>query len=167
MFLKAAGFGAGFAGIFVLFFGFILWYQNRPVPPPAWNKSAITAKWIKATPGKTGKSIAFRYAITNSTSEDYSLDGEARFFIRKPNSNVLNPSGTFGVSSFIPSKHTVQLEYFVTITGYPELLDASEDQINKILSDRPPANLDGFEIFDDKKHYEIVLPAGWKEQSQH
>src|SRR5271155_5074135 len=102
MFLKAAGFGAGFATILILFIGLVMWYRNRPVAPPAWNKSAITAAWIRAMPGKTRESIAFRYALTNTTSEDYSLDGEAgRLFIRKPNSSVLNPSGTFGISIFI------------------------------------------------------------------
>jgi len=167
MFLKAAGFGTGFVGILILLIGFIVWYQNRPVPPPAWNKSAITAKWIKAIPGKAGESIAFLYAVTNKTSEDYSLDGEAGlFFVRKAKSNVLSPKGKFGVSIFIPSQHTVQLEFFIEIEGRPELLNAPEDQLNKILSDKPPQT-DGFEIFDDKKHYEIVLPAGWKEQSQH
>jgi hypothetical protein len=101
--------------------------------------------------------------VTNTTSDDYSLDGAAgRFFLRIAKSNVLSPHGEFGVSIFIPSKHTVRLEFFVKMPGYQELLDAPEDQLNKVLSDKTP-QLDRFELFDDAKHYEIVLPAGWKE----
>jgi hypothetical protein len=166
MFLKAAGFGAGFAASLILLLGLIVWYRNRPVPPPAWNKSAITAKWVKATP--EGKTIKFWYAVSNTTSEDYSLDEKAgRLFLRIAKNNVLNPEGKFGIAIFIPSKHTVRLEFFVEMQGYPELLNTeSEDQLSKVLSDKTP-QLDGFEIFDDVRHYEIVLPAGWKEQSQH
>jgi hypothetical protein len=165
IFLKAAGFGAGFAGILVLSFGFIRWYQNPPVPHPGWNKSAITAEWIKAAPEKG--TIKFWYAVTNATAEDYRLDeGTGRFFLRIAKSNVLSPQGKLGVPIFIPSQHVVRLEFFVEMQGYPELLDTPEDGLSKILSDKTP-QLDGFEIFDDAKHYEIVLPAGWKEQSQH
>lgn len=167
MFLKAAGFGAGFACILILFVVFITWYRNRPVPPPVWNKSAITAKWIKAVPAKAGVSIALRYAVTNTTSEDYSLDKEAGlFFVGNPKSDVLRPDGKIGISLFIPSRHTVQAELFVKFEGRPELQNASEEQLNKLLHDNPPVT-DGFEAFDDAKHYEIVFPAGWKEQSQH
>ena len=165
VFLKAAGFGTGFGIILILSIGLIVWHRHRPLQPPAWDKSAITATWIKARPGKAGESIAFRYAVTNTTPEDYSLDRETGlFFLRTAKSDVLSPNGRFG-HIFIPSKHTVEVEFFVKIEGRPELLNASEDQLNKILSDKPPQT-DGFEIFDDKKHYEIVLPAGWREQSQ-
>jgi hypothetical protein len=139
LFVKTAGFGAGFAGVLVLFTVFNLRHQNRPVPPPSWNNSAITAQWIKVIPEKKNETLEFWYAVSNSTSDDYRLDGGAgRFFLRTGSGDVLSPKGEFGVPIFIPSKHTVRLEFFVQMQGYPEPLNASEDQVKKVLSRQSP-----------------------------
>jgi hypothetical protein len=72
IFLKAAGFGAGFGVAASLLLALGIWWSNRP---KAWSESGITAKPAELYMIQTTDEVTFqfRYAFTNHTGSEYTL----------------------------------------------------------------------------------------------
>jgi len=45
LFIKAAGFGAGFAVVLLVFAGTSIWYTSRPPKQKPWNTNALIAEY--------------------------------------------------------------------------------------------------------------------------
>jgi hypothetical protein len=171
LFIKATGFGAGFALILVILAGIGIWYWNRPKPPKPWNTQAITASFDRMDVSiKNGiLEIGFFYSLQNNTDYDYTINGEGALFLRTLNSGNLEPTGHFAkrVEVFVPAKHRAGYDVVRLYTVGKDAPDSvkTTDGINTFFY-KEFHNVDGFVLFDQSNRYEITLPNGWKDMKE-
>jgi hypothetical protein len=178
--LRSAGFGAGFAVALCGVVGFWIWYGDRPKPPKAWNKEAITAEYDYVRPAGDKNNLVFYYTLQNNTDFDYRIDSDAEIEI----SSRLRKQKEFGEFAgkkdltteypvFLPARNRVR--FFLNIPyAYPvrEKSDPTDDQQREYTTEvaryvtKEMSNLDGFVLFDAKNRYEIDFPAGWEKRAK-
>lgn len=166
LFVRAAGFGAGFAVILAILAGGGVWYGNRPKPPRAWDTHSITALFENMDISiKNGVvEVKFMYSLQNNTDEDYKITGDEKLFYRTLGSGNLESAEHFvkRVEVFIPAKHKAGYDVIQLYTvgkNAPESVHTAEGM--QAFFYKEFHTVDGFVLFDELKRYEIVLPNGW------
>src|SRR5215813_4828305 len=72
IFLKAAGFGAGFAAFLVATIAGWLVFKSLPETPKPWNRDAIKAKYADLYLNTGDRPVVtFKYTLENTTPHDY------------------------------------------------------------------------------------------------
>lgn len=91
LFLKAAGFGAGFAAFLVAAIAGWQVFQSLPESPKPWNRDAIKATYAELFMNTGDRPVAtFRYALENTTPRDYYLPSDPKAaFVVLPDGKVL------------------------------------------------------------------------------
>jgi hypothetical protein len=89
LFIKAAGFGAGFAVAIALLIGAAYWWAERPTRQKPWNKNAIKAKYSDLIIARGDKTVlvTFAYAFENTSDFDYRLSNSVRM-LQKDERNI-------------------------------------------------------------------------------
>lgn len=162
------GWGFGTAVGLVGLVGGFVWYQSRPKPPKPWNTSAIKAEYVYVQTERDKNTIVFYYTLENSTDFDYRVeDGHDivmnKRFERKNNLSRFTEHETIDYPILVPARKRVE---FVIHLRYecPEC-PKKEKALEKYIADRG-GDLDGFDLLDESKRYEIIFPAGWKHSSK-
>lgn len=176
--LIGVGWGLGtVVGLAVLLGGF-LWYRSRPKPPKPWNTSAVKAEYDLAETEGDSNTIVVRYTLENTTEFDYrAYEGQDVMMSSKlkeqksllPTANLLK----IDYPIFVPAKKRVDFKVHI---AYPcpekEKPEDDADQrkkyhqaVEKYMEDKF-GNLDGFDLLDETKRYEIIFPAGWKHSAK-
>jgi hypothetical protein len=172
IFLRSAGFGAGFALCLAIILGVTLWYQSRPRPPKPWDTKTMQAEYDRTTDQKT-TDIGFRYLLKNNGLEDYRISDAASVQIAiKMGKGVLTPFNrvvSIETPIFIPAGQKTMV-FIKLITGtrfqhqlpeHPTAVD--EEQYRKFVFDYLNASqITGFVLFDELQKIEIDFPSGWK-----
>jgi hypothetical protein len=176
LFIKAAGFGVGFALMLVALAGAGLWYSNRPKPPKPWNRTAVTASYQHVRSLEETAHYEFWYVLDNHTDEDFrisdplEIEAEAQI-----DSNVLSMCSDcvkLRYPIFIPAQRSLQIPveftYVYPNAKVPKNAEERKQEIREIedyLRTEMP-RLTGFVLFDRLHRYEIDLNSGWKNKSQ-
>jgi hypothetical protein len=138
------GFGAGAALAIALIFGCVVWYSSRP---KLWNSRDITATF--STPlysvdenNFSITNVELEYIIENNTSKDFTLSPEQSFFLEDGGALRRSFTGAYKVSDkcFVPAKNKVKCQIAVS-SDFDTTL-----------------GVDGFAVFDDVSHYNIIFP---------
>jgi hypothetical protein len=172
IFLRAAGFGAGFALTLAIILGFTLWYQSRPKPPKPWDTKTIQAEYDRTIDQQT-TDIDFRYFLKNNGLEDYRISDAALVQLAiKAEKGELTPFNrivSIETPIFIPSgQKTMVFIKMKTGTRFPHQLpehatEADEEQYRKFVLDYLNGmQITGFVLFDEGQRIEIDFPSGWK-----
>jgi len=173
IFLRAAGFGAGFALSLAIILGLTLWYHSRPKPPKPWDTKTIQAEYEGTTEEHT-TDIGFRYVLQNNGAEDYRISDadSVQVALKFGNDGELTPFNrlvSFETPVFIPSGHkTLVFLNMKTGTHFQHQLpesatDAEKEQYRKAVLDYlNGSKLSGFVLFDEVQKVEIDFPSGWK-----
>jgi hypothetical protein len=181
MFIRAAGFGAGFALALISVAGTWLWYSNRPKPPRPWDGHAITAEYDYVTTKGDNNNIAVYYTLQNNTDFDYeirSLDQvQLAAKLERENSISVERSEegflTADFPVFVPARGRSRCGIHLRFP-YPEKSDnkAPDNEqhdygtrLAKFMTSEF-SNLDGFVFLDSGRRYRVELPSGWKTRSK-
>ena len=171
LFIKAAGFGAGFAIVVCGIVGFALWHSSRPKP---WNHELVTAEYDGAQAVGDKNHIQFIWVLVNHSNQDYRLNDDSQLLYEATleHEKALSalPKGTLTLHFpiFVPARGRawlgVELDY-----PYPEHL-----QENATADDRKAfnhkienffysksGNIRGFELLDEERRIAIDLPGKW------
>jgi hypothetical protein len=169
--LFGLSFGAGFALVGESAFIAIKWYQNRPKPPRAWNKSAITATFDSIRTEGNNNTLVFYYILENRTRDDYRISNEAEIefmtLLKRQASLFHEKNWTCDTSVFLPAGQKLVYKIHLNDRPYEEKPngDADADERNAFrvrLTDyvrHKLGNVDGFVIFDQVHRYQIDFPA--------
>jgi hypothetical protein len=172
LFMKAAGFGAGFAIVFCLTAAGVIWYAHRPVQPKPWNKTAFKAQFDRVYTSPKTKHFIFDYIIENTSDSDYRLNSTLGVNLTVESSGHLAMCEECltlpTLPVFIPARQKmlvpIQLNYTVPIELETQLIGISEDAKSKAVKeyvDQKFKHLDGFILYDENNRFEIVFPKGW------
>jgi hypothetical protein len=174
IFLKAAGFGAGFAICFVVLACAVYWYMHRQRP---WNANALKGTFaglsIQTQPQNRDYKLDLQFDIENATNRDYDFNPyNLTLMCVTPSGNSLSKevgnyeSGEASLDgpSFIPAhgkgRITIHLAYF-----YPnEFTPQDKGDAAKVGSSvgRRLKEINGLVLFDKSLSYRIELPSGWQ-----
>jgi len=179
VFLRSAGFGAGFVvalcGVALLWF----LYSGRPKPPKPWNKLAIVAEYDDVRPVGGKDYLNFNYMLQNNTNFDFRVDSEAGIAItakmkqEKGFAQFAPGVVTISYPIFVPAKSRVWIALSIPY-AYPvkekekpnrEERKQYTTEVAKYVTEELP-NLDGFVLFDAQNRYEIDFPAGWEKPAK-
>jgi hypothetical protein len=175
--LTGVGWGLGTAlGLAILVGGF-LWYDSRPkppIPPKAWNSSAIKAEYDYADTEGDSNEVAVYYTLENMTDFDYRVEDGQNMMMsakleREKELSPFNNVQKIDYPIFVPAKKRVR---FAIHLNYPYTVkekdnaDVNERRayrqgVEKYIADEL-GNLDGFDLLDETDRYEIIFPGGWK-----
>lgn len=165
LFIKAAGFGAGFALAAAAILGAILWWSNRPVKPKPFNARAITASYSGLSIGVTGDVFHFTltYGLRNNTDRDYELPIVGGFMIVNPENKGLDTieGVKWDSSTIIPPGQTVNLKFEIPyqLQEYNQTgADLVPDKKEIEFAQRRMKEMGGFRFFDGTNRYEIDFP---------
>lgn len=177
VFLRSAGFGAGFAVALAVMIGIFAWNESRPKPPRPWDASAIKAKYYRVSTSSDSQ-LEFEYILENTTDLDYKLEEYSGARI----AGRLGDTGGFvgfgdkeniklEVPVYIPAHNKTRITVKLPAYGYEKRYPgntATQEEIHAYYVgvaehvSAKLANLNGFSIFDDGNRYQIDLPNGWK-----
>jgi hypothetical protein len=139
-----AGFGAGAALTAAAILVFVAWYSSRP---KQWNSHDVTATFsgplLEYKDGDTEISgVDLEYAIDNKTSSDITLTPDQTFFLQDRGALRKSLTGKYKLDGqcLIPAKNKVKCQISV-----PADFDTSY-------------GVDGFALFDDVTHDNIIFP---------
>jgi hypothetical protein len=93
VFLKAVGFGAGFARTIIIAVGLFVYVSSLPRPEAKWNENAVTASFTELT-FTTGENVVldFSFTLENMTDRDYTLpNDEDSLYAEMPGGKGLYP----------------------------------------------------------------------------
>lgn len=176
--LIGVGWGLGTAvGLAVLLGGF-LWYRSRPKPPKPWNTSAIKAEYDYLGTEGDKNTIVFYYTLENTTDFDYRIEDGHDIAMngklgREHSLSLFSGFEKIDYPIAVPAKKRVRFVVHIDY-AYPEKEkpkpDADErkkyrEAVEKYVVDELN-NLDGFDLLDETKRYEIIFPAGWKHSAR-
>jgi hypothetical protein len=176
VFLKCAGFGAGFAITVIAAIGLLAYINSLPRPEKQWNEDALTASFTEFSFNTGAENVAFNFsfALENRTDRDYSLPNDKEsLFVALPDgkglykyNNSTDPylQNIAVDSSIIPSHRrvivTIHLVYLYT-EWYPKADSQNKEKMMPYVKNRL-ATVDGFTFFDKDNRYQINFPNGWK-----
>jgi hypothetical protein len=177
IFLRCAGFGAGFALILAAIVAVALWYESRPKPPKPWDTGTIKAEYDGNT-DEHADDIGFRYFLKNNGLEDYRVSDatlvQLSIRIEKGELTPFNRLVSIETPIFVPAgQKTLVFIKMKTGTRFEHSLpdhpsDADVEQYRKAILDYlNGTQITGFALFDEVHRIEIDFPSGWrKPQSQ-
>jgi hypothetical protein len=151
LFIKAAGFGAGFCVMLMAIVVAGVWYENRPKTPEGWNRTAITVSMKTSAPasmesthtGESKPATQLTYVVSNNTDFDYELPAHFKLMVRKGDALADYNSAFIQEKLFVPARQ--KSEFFV--------IDSISPEDRKAL-----VGVDRFVLFDEGKHYQIEFP---------
>jgi hypothetical protein len=171
LFIKAAGFGAGFAIFVCAIVGFALWESSRPKP---WNHALITAEYDGTQTIGDKNHIQFFWVLVNHSNRDYRIDDDSQLLYEATleHEKALSalPKGTLTLHFpvFVPANGRawlgVELDY-----AYPEHMQenatlderkAFNQKVENFFSSKA-GNIQGFELLDEERRIAIDLPGKW------
>jgi hypothetical protein len=170
-------FGISFAIACALIFGVISWYKSRAKP---WNTNAITASYgtLEFSMPADGFIVEFGYDFQNNTTRNYDLlPSNIVLMAKLSEGDVLSKDfghyqkgeATIEGPSFIPPKAkarvTIKVQYY-----YPsDFTAADKEDVQKVIKivSRRVNELDGFVVFDNANHFQIVMSKGWDTNAWH
>ena len=167
--IKWFSFGAGFAVMCALIIAAVSWYSNRPKP---WNPSAITAVFDSFDIDSENYNLILYYILENKTSADYELQSTSKTRLMqklKRQDSLIDGEGVlYDTAVFIPAKNKVQFALKLNASFkkyFPANMSAlaREERSKKIASfaNGEMTNMNGFVLFDETNHYEILFPKSW------
>ena len=176
LFVRAAGFGAGFAAVLCAILGFGSWYASRPKPPKPWNTGVLKAHFRDVRTSADGHFI-FTYVIENTSDVDYRVDSDAGINL------TIRHGGTLAMCErclslltlpvYIPAKRKMLVPIKFNYTVPPELesqvKEAKQDAESGIVAEYVRTKFkgfDGFILYDDNNRFEIDFPRGWEKPAQ-
>jgi hypothetical protein len=169
VFLRSAGWGAGFALTLSVVVGIFVWYSGRPKTEKPWNSDAIKATWTDLGVGvqEDKCDFKFRYSLENRTDRDYTVPSTAKVMMRlaRDMSYKDAPDMTWD-AGFIPAHQKLNIEIRVPFSYSDYNFSKAEADDVAILSrfaDRRLSQLDGFALFDSANRFRIDFPNGWPE----
>jgi hypothetical protein len=169
IFLRSAGFGAGFALILCAVVAGFLYYGSRPKPAKPWNRDAIIAKSSDLSIGCDNSVVFYyHYIVENTTDSDYYFPADNKTaFIVLPENKGLSQDKSFEWDSgaYIPSKQKIEVSFRVS-HDYTESFQ-KQDCLNDTkklaaFTLRRLGEMDGFIIFDELSRYQIDFPETWE-----
>lgn len=180
LFLRAAGFGAGFAAVLILIGGGVVWYSNRPKPPKPWDNRAVVAEYDYVTTEGDANNIGVFYTLQNNTDFDYEVHSADQVQLAgklgRENSISLEKSGDDNLTGdfpvFVPAhgrtRFGLHLRYpysekYNSAASEDERYDFGTKLAMYMTSEL--SNLDGFVVLDQTRRYKIEFPNGWKARS--
>lgn len=173
-FLIGSGFGVGFAIIFVLIFGGVIWYQGRP---KTWNNSAIKAFYEKIGTGGEDNTLIFYYTVENTSPFDWTIDpySDAVLMVKLEDSKSLTGPAkdefiSFDKPIFLPAKQRLlfrirfKYSYDKKLKSHSTREERKEyrKKLESYVAEKWP-NLNGFVLYDKANQYQIDFPRGWPE----
>jgi hypothetical protein len=158
--------------------GAVIWYSDRPNPPPSWNSTALKAKFNTmeftgaSSSSPNAYTVAFEYNVQNTTKATYEVNTSAltpmailtegkalsRTFSEYQSGDVVIDSPQF-IPPGATGRMTVRVSYF-----YPQgFTTADKDNFEKSVGplDQRLKELGSIVLFDGLNHYQIDLPSGW------
>ncbi|HEY2811279.1 MAG TPA: hypothetical protein VGJ00_07835 [Rhabdochlamydiaceae bacterium] len=175
LFIKAAGFGAGFGLMFVLCALSINWYESRPKPPKPWDGSAITAEYRNLNAEEDQK-IQLLYTLSNNTNYDFRIEesdkAEIGMKLDSPDTYAeFNQYTKIDLPIFIPAhKKTIAILHFQQSYPIKFKANGTEDERTKYRRDieeflKKKEVLTGFVLLHEPTRYRIDFPPGWNKDS--
>lgn len=168
------GWGVGTGVVLGTLLGIGIWYDSRPKPPKPWNATAVTAEFDTLDTDGENNNVTIVYTLENHTDFDYRLADKDDVTINGKLSAEKSLSAdskelTLDFPVFLPAHKRIRLPVHVNYPYQTKLkANPTSDErhefrkaLAKFISTEW-ANLDGFEILDDRERYEIDLPPGWK-----
>jgi len=167
LFIKAAGFGAGFRLAVCFVLGGFLWYSARPKPQKPWNEKTITATFAELTVGVVQEElrVQFTYALHNSLDRDYLLPSipSGELMTKSENSSDLTPAKSAAWDTVtIPAKQTVRVTFTISFP-LPEyntnaMTLESIDKLSEFMGKRMK-EVNSLEFYDYVGRYRILMPS--------
>ncbi len=155
-------FGLGCATGVGLAVGLFLVYHQRSASAHEWNTAAIQAKFDGIAGDDRG--VEFWYIIRNNTAFDYTLDdgvphklmlySRRRLLIAVP--EEFRQLVGVDLPLYIPTKREVRY----SVIHFKASVSARNNESPEAWAKSKLKPLDGFALFDQREHYEIVLPRG-------
>jgi hypothetical protein len=159
LFIRAAGFGVGFAVIILTVGGAALWYINRPAPMRPWDRQAITAKFADLY-GTSGNpmTMTFRYTVENHTDRDYQLPPSASLYKVLANGKGLeqDPTLRWDGATMIPAGQIVNIGIHIEYE-YPGGSTEIDEHLTEF-TDRRLGEIEGFAALDQLSRYDMRFP---------
>lgn len=171
LFIKAAGFGAGFALVFALSAGVGTWYIKHSKHIKPWNNQVLKAEFRSI--GKTDSdTFAFQYVVENTSDNDYTLRSMAGVNLGVSSVGYVamcNDCASLTlIPLFIPAHKKVlmpvQLNSAIPLELKTELSRGKqEDEDNIVLNyiKTHYQRFGGFVLYDENTRYEIDFPPAW------
>lgn len=167
IFLRLAGFGAGFALMAAILTAAGIWWSNRPKP---WSDGSITAKPTQLIMQQTGDELRFdfHYALTNHTNAEYALpSAEMGALMRKlPKDSSFEKMDGAGWDTAIkiPPQQSVGVVFTVPYKFSDFNTSAAEVEPEAKLAEFAGHRLkeiDGLVFFDYASKFKIEMPKNW------
>ncbi|MGH2567801.1 MAG: hypothetical protein ACRDGA_05635, partial [Bacteroidota bacterium] len=170
--LKAAGFGAGFAGVLIGALAIWLWIQSMPETPRLWNRDALKASFEEIFVNTGDRPVAtFKFILENTTPHDYHLPSDPKSaFILLPEGKGMSQEEEliWDRGAYVPSGQKVTVSFQVSYNyneAYPKTDRDDLDKLSKFMN-RRLKELDGFAVLDRVKRYQIIFPRGWQDSPE-
>jgi hypothetical protein len=167
------GWGLGTAAALAVMVAFYSWNQNRAKP---WDKKAISSEFEGIRTEGDAETFAFYFTFENHTSKDLNITSADELLINArihDSQSLMLLSDEYGhldFPIFVPQNSRSRVIFHMNNYHYPsktsqpkthEERERYQTEMATYVT-KEMSNLDGFEIFDKIRHYEIVLPGGWK-----
>ena len=169
-FLKAVGFGAGFALCVVVLGCAIYWYMHRPKP---WNSVALKGTFagmsFRMQPQEADYKVSVEFDIENTTNRDYEFSpyNLTLFCVNEGGSlskeigNYQSGEATIDGPAFIPSRGKARVTVHLAFFYPPEFTAKDKNDVFSPSVYRRLKEINGLVLFDRSQSYRIDLPAGW------
>ena len=171
LFVKATGFGAGFALMLAILAGMGIWYWNRPKPPRPFDTKILTAKYSLLTIQRRGVgenatlNCSYQYGITNAGKFDYIFPQPAtgQLLARSKETSALTllSNASWDQGTVIPSKQTINITFNLSyrLADYNTKDEELEDEKKlRAFAKRRFDEVPSMVFFDYGNRYEIDLP---------
>jgi hypothetical protein len=169
IFLKAAGFGAGFAAFLVATVAGWIFFKSLPETPKPWNRDAIKATYADIYVTTGDRPVAtFKYTLENATPNDYYLPSDPKAaFVILPNEKGMSQDEelSWDNGAYVPAGQKVSASFRLTYDyndSYPKSDRDNLDKLSKFIA-RRLKQLEGFVVLDRTNRYQINFPKGWQD----
>jgi len=172
VFLRAAGFGAGFAALIAVVVGAWVLISSLPDTPRSWEKGAVQATFADIFIDTGDRPVAtFKYTVENTTANDYFLPSDPKAaFVVLPNGKGLSKEEQLEWDSgaYIPAGQRVSVSFRVTYDYNDSYPFDERDDAEKLSAfiGRRLKELEGFSVLDRERRYQIDFPNGWQKSDE-
>ena len=169
LFLKAAGFGAGFAAFLVAAIAGWQVFQSLPESPKTWNRDAIKATYADLYMNTGDRPVAtFKFTLENMSPRDYYLPSDPKAaFVVLPDEKGMSQEEelTWDKGAYVPPGQKVSVSFHLTYDyndSFPKSDRDNLDKLSKFMA-RRLKELEGFVVLDRTNRYQVTFPKGWQD----
>lgn len=183
IFVRAFGFGAGFAIVAGLIVAAIAWYIEIYKPSRPWNKTAITATYSHVHTEGDDETLVLFYTLKNNTNAYYevskSSDLQGFLRIEEDKDAPLVPFKEIHFWAdepfFLPARESLQYRIHLPDSMKSKIKqpathgDKELKEYRKELEahlEKAFLGTDGFIIFDKEYRYQIEFPKPWSKEKE-